>query len=111
MLGGPEIEGETLDLVRYWRAVSRSKWDILILALSVGVLATMVANSLPPTYRATATVLIESNKPKLVSIEDVYSQLSTTTPAFYQTQAEILKSRDLAKRLVKRLNLTEHAAL
>ena len=111
LLGGPEIEGDTLDIVRYWRSISRNKWRILALAIAVGVLATMVANSLKPTYRATATILIESTKPKLVSIEEVYSQLSTTTPAFYVTQAEVLKSRDLAKRLVKRLNLTEHPAL
>ena len=111
LFAGPEIEDETLDIVRYWRAISRSKWRILVLATAVGILATMAANSLRPTYRSTATVLIESNKPKLVSIEEVYSQMSTATPAFYQTQAEILKSRELAKRLVKRLNLAEHPAL
>ncbi len=111
MLGGPEIEDETLDLVRYWRAISRSKWMIAGLAVAVGVLATMVANSLRPTYRATATILIESNKPKLVSIEEVYSQISNSSIAFYQTQAEILKSRELATRLVRHLKLAEHPAL
>lgn len=111
MIGGPEIEGETLDLVRYWRAISRNKWRILVLAIAVGVLATLVANSLKPIYRATATVLVESNRPKLVSIEEVYSQMSSATPAFYQTQAEIMKSRELATRLVQRMKLTEHPAL
>ena len=82
LLGGPEVPDDTLDLVRYWRAISRSKWMILGLAIAVGVLATMVANSLRPAYRATATVLIESNKPKLVSIEEVYSQLSSSSAAF-----------------------------
>ena len=111
LIGGPEIEGETLDLVRYWRAISRSKWAILALAIAVGVLATLVANSLKPVFRATATVLVESNRPKLVSIEEVYSQMSSATPAFYQTQAEIIKSRELATRLVRRMKLTEHPAL
>lgn len=111
LLASPEIEDDTLDLVRYWRAMARSKWPILALAVAVGVLATLFANSLQPTYRSTATVLIESNKPKLVSIEEVYSQLSTSTAAFYQTQVEILKSRELAMRLVRRMKLTEHPAL
>jgi uncharacterized protein involved in exopolysaccharide biosynthesis len=66
LLGGPEAQDETLELVRYWRAISRSKWLILGLAVAIGVLATMVANSLRPTYRATSTILIESSKPKLV---------------------------------------------
>ena len=111
LLAGPEIEDDTLDLVRYWRAISQSKWRIVVLAIAVGVLATLVANSLRPTYRSTATMLIESNKPKLVSIEEVYSQLSSSSAAFYQTQAEILKSRELAGRLVKIMNLAEHPAL
>lgn len=111
LLDGPEIEDDTLELVRYWRAISRSKWRILILAVAVGILATMIANSLRPTYSATVIILIESNKPKLVSIEEVYSQLSTSSAAFYQTQSEILKSRELATRLVRRLKLAEHPAM
>jgi succinoglycan biosynthesis transport protein ExoP len=111
LFGAPETDNETLDLVRYWRAIAHSKWRILVLAIAVGILATMVANSLRSTYRATAVVLIESNKPKLVSIEEVYSQLSTSSISFYQTQAEILKSRELAIRLVRRLKLTEDSAL
>ncbi len=111
LMAGPEVEDDTLDLVRYWRAISQSKWRILLLALAVGVLATLVANSLQPTYQGTTTLLIESNKPKLVSIEEVYSQLSSSSAAFYQTQAEILKSRELAMRLVKKLKLAEHPAL
>lgn len=112
LLSAPEIEGETLDLVRYWRAIGQSKWRILLLAIAVGVLATLAANSLRPTYRSTATILIESSKLKLVSIEEVYSQLSSASTAFYQTQAEILKSRELALLgaglaiLIERLNNT-----
>ena len=33
----PELE--SLDLVRYWRAVARNKWRILALVVLVGVLA------------------------------------------------------------------------
>jgi uncharacterized protein involved in exopolysaccharide biosynthesis len=36
----PEIE--SLDLVRYWRAVARNKWRILALVALVGVLAHLI---------------------------------------------------------------------
>lgn len=41
-------EQETLDLVRYWRAVNRNKWGILALVVAVGILAAIYAHSLPP---------------------------------------------------------------
>jgi exopolysaccharide transport family protein len=103
-----ELEEDTLDLVRYWRAVNRNKWRIAALVAAVGVLAYLVAQSLPPVYRGTASVLIESNKPKIVSIEEVYSMAAGAQREYYQTQYEILKSRELAAQLVERLKLTAH---
>lgn len=105
--GAPDIEEETLDLVRYGRAIARNKWSILGLVISAGVLAALIAYSLTPVYRASAVLLVESNKPKLVSIEEVYSQIAGANREFFQTQAEILKSRDLAARLSQRMKLAE----
>ncbi len=93
LLGEPEDERDTLDLVRYWRAINRNKWRILTLVAAVGILAQMFASGLPPVYRATATILIEASKPKIVSIEEVYSSMAGAQREFYQTQLEILKSR------------------
>jgi capsular exopolysaccharide synthesis family protein len=106
----PELAEDTLDLVRYWRAISQKKWRIILLLAAVGILAEMYASTLPPIYRATTTLLIESNKPKIVSIEEVYGMTAAGNLQYYQTQSEILKSRELAARLVKRLRLTEHPA-
>jgi capsular exopolysaccharide synthesis family protein len=46
-------------------------------------------------YRSAATILVESSKPKIVSIGEVYSSLGGAQREFYQTQFEILKSRVL----------------
>ena len=109
LLGNPEDDRDQLDLVRYWRAVNRNKWRIVLLTAAAGVLAAFFASSLPPVYRGTATLLVESNKPKIVSIEEVYNSLTPSTQ-YYQTQFEILKSRELAAKVVQRLRLTEHPA-
>ncbi len=108
LLGNREDEHDTLDLVRYWRAINRNKWRILALVAAVGILAQLFASGLPPVYRATATILVEASKPKIVSIEEVYSSLSTNTLQYYQTQLEILKSRELAARLVRQIKLAAH---
>lgn len=97
---------QKLELLEYWRSVTKRKWAILALALVVAVLAAAVALSLTPIYRATATVLIEAGKGKILSIEDVYS--GSQQREHYQTQVEILKSREVAERTARALKLWEH---
>jgi uncharacterized protein involved in exopolysaccharide biosynthesis len=98
---------ETLDLVEYWRAISKRRWSIIGLTILVSILALLVANNMRPVYRATVTMLIEQGKSKIVSIEEVYSQ-GIIQREYYQTQVEILKSDELARKVVKKLNLQSH---
>src|SRR5579862_9127234 len=102
-------ETESLDLVRYWRAVARNKWRILALVVLVGSLATLYAFSLTPVYRATATVLVEGSRQKAVSMEDLYVAYNgSTTRDYYLTQFEIFKSRDAVERLVRVMGLAKY---
>ena len=98
---------QKLELLEYWRSITKRKWAILALACIVAVLAALFAYSLSPVYRATATVLVEPGKVKVVSIEEVYSNNQQQNVA---TQMEILRSRDVAERAARRLKLWEHPA-
>ena len=100
-------EGETLDLVEYWRSIAKRKWSILGLVLLVCLITTLAVYSMRPTFRSTATVLIEQGKSKVVSIEEVYNAMGGNRE-YYQTQVEILKSRELARKVVEKLKLTTH---
>jgi capsular exopolysaccharide synthesis family protein len=99
--------GEKVDIVEYWRAISERRSSILALALLVAVLAMLIVFSVRPTYRATATLLIEPGKTKVLSIEEVYSK-GVTDREHYYTQVEILKSEELARRTVAKLKLVDH---
>jgi capsular exopolysaccharide synthesis family protein len=104
-----EPELETLDLVRYWRAINRNKWRILALVVAVGLLATIAAFNLRPVYRATATVMVEGTKTKAVSQEELYQYwYAGATRDYFLTQFEIMKSREMAERLVKVMGLARH---
>jgi succinoglycan biosynthesis transport protein ExoP len=103
----PRKPEETLDLVEYWRAISKRRWSILGLTLVVSILALLIANNIRPTYRSTATLLIEQGKSKVVSIEEIYSS-GLIQREYYQTQVEILKSEDLARKVVRKLGLMSH---
>ena len=103
----PEHVEESFDLLEYWRTITKRKWSILGLALAVTLLAALVVFAIRPTYRSTVMLLIEGQKNKVVSIEEVYSGMSANRE-YYQTQAEILKSRELAAKVVQKLKLATH---
>jgi succinoglycan biosynthesis transport protein ExoP len=103
----PSTPEQTLDIVEYWRAISKRRWSILGLTLLVAILSALIASSIRPTYRGMATLLIEQGKAKVVSIEEIYSQ-GIIQREYYQTQVEILKSEELARKVVARLKLTTH---
>ena len=103
-----QSEGETLDLVEYWRSITKRKWSILGLVFLVALITTLVVFSLRPMFRSTTTVMIEQNKAKVVSIEEVYNAMGGGNREYYQTQVEIIKSRELARKVVEKLKLTTH---
>ena len=99
---------ETLELVRYWRAINRRRTGIILFVIAVGVIASLYAYSLRPVYRGTATVLLDPARKKSVTNEEMYDAFMGTPRDYYLTQIEIMKSRDLADRLVRVLNLARH---
>ena len=101
-----ESEDE-IDLLKLWQTIWRRKWSIMTLVLVVSMVAILVVFSITPIYRAAATLLIEQKSAKVVSIEQVYG-LDGAGNEYLQTQFELLKSRALAERVVRQLNLTTH---
>jgi polysaccharide biosynthesis transport protein len=107
VMGGGLSEESKLELLEYWHAVIRRKWAILGLGVLSAVVAGAVVFALPPVYSSSGTLLIEQNKPKIVSFSDAYGGVSQDHE-FYQTQVEILKSHDIGMRVVKTLKLWDY---
>lgn len=99
---------EVIDLGHYWNVVRRQLKKIIALSIVMTLISILVVFSLTPKYSATTTLLIEASESKVVSIEEVYG-LSGTNSEYFLTQFEILKSRDMAKRVVEKLELVKSA--
>jgi succinoglycan biosynthesis transport protein ExoP len=97
-------EESKLALLDHWRSIKKRKWPVLGLATALAALGAAVAFSMTPIYRSTATVLIEPGKPKFLSMEDMLGG-AMQTKEHYQTQVEILKSREVALRTVNAMKL------
>ena len=99
---------EVIDLAHYWHVVRRQLKKIIALSLVATIISVLVVLSLTPKYSATTTLLIESEEARILSIEEVYG-MSGNSSEYLLTQFEILKSRALAERVVKELNLVNVA--
>src|SRR5439155_1047399 len=84
--------GDEIDWRHYWSIINRRKWSIIGLALAVGLLTTLVVFAMTPIYRASATLLIESQAANVVSIQEVYG-LDTRNQDYLATQIEIMGGR------------------
>lgn len=104
-----QLQDDEIDLRHYWNVVNKHKWGILSFSLLMALIALLVAYTLTPIYRATATLLIESKEAKVVSIEEVYG-LGGNSREYLQTQYQVLKSRALVERVVTELDLVNHPA-
>ena len=102
-----KLDSDELDLLAIWNTLWRRKWGILSLVALVMMLTTLYVSTITPIYQSIATLLIEQRGARVVSIEQVYG-LEGSGREYLQTQVELLKSRALAERVVRRLSLHNH---
>lgn len=97
---------DDLDLFKQWNSIWVRKWSILSLCLVAMVVSSVLVMNMTPIYRAVTTMLIERKQTGLVSVEQMYIVDGTTE--YMSTQHELLRSRSLAERVVRQLDLTVH---
>ncbi len=97
---------EQLDLRRLWLAARRRMRLGLAVALAVFTVSVVLTLSATPKYTATANVMLDTRKEKVANVEEVLSGLPADT-ATVDTEVEVLKSRQLAERVVKAARLEE----
>ncbi|MFW2439073.1 MAG: GumC family protein [Arenicellales bacterium] len=102
----PDQQEESIDFLHYWRVIRKYLFEIIGLALAVGILAALVANSMVPIYSATTKVSIERVTPATGGYSDVSWYSMQQYPG---TQYEIIKSKAVAELVVENLKLWQHS--
>lgn len=93
-----------IDLRRLFTTFRRRLRLFGAVALVVFVSVVVVTLQTPPRYTATANVLLDTRKEKVSDVQEVLSGLPADS-ATVDTEVEVLKSRQLAERVTKALNL------
>lgn len=93
-----------VDLGQMLRLLWRRRLFILAwVALAVG-LAWLIVSHITPIYTATAQVMIDARRSRVVDLKEVLSQLSPQMVTVF-SEVEVLRSRGLAKRVADKLDL------
>ncbi len=98
-----ELE-EEVHLRDYLNVIMRRKWVVVLFFVTVVTTVTLMTFMASPLYKATVTIKIDKELPKVLTFEDVY-KVETVDKDYYQTQYEVLSSRNIAKRVIKKLGL------
>ncbi len=99
-------ETEEIHLRDYLNVILKRKYIVLLFLISVVTVTIILSLMMTPLYRATSVVKIETTSPNVLSFKAV--QIDTPGADYYQTQFEILKSRNMAERVIRNISLVKN---
>jgi len=98
---------DVIDFSHYTRVVIDSWLKIALFCFMVSMLSVLLVLQMTPKYTATATLLIEAQEKKAISIDEVVG-FDSSQKEYYQTQYEIIQSDPIAQRVIDKLNLSDN---
>lgn len=95
------------DLVDYLKVFIKRQRLIFAFTSALVLLTAVFSFLATPKYRATATLLIEEEGSKMLSLEDSFGNTSRVYQdlRFFNTQLKLLKSKSLIERVAKKMKL------
>jgi capsular exopolysaccharide synthesis family protein len=107
----PPVE-DGIGVDELWRVIRRRLWLTVPLVLSTLLITTVVLFLMTPSYTAQTKLLIEPDAPQLLNMTQLIEESAGSGEYdYYRTQFELLKSRVLAARVIKELNLAQDPTL
>ncbi|MDT0595959.1 GumC family protein [Glaciecola petra] len=101
------FDTDIIDFAQYFNTLKRYFWRIFGLAFFLTILSVLVVLTITPQYISKVSILIEAEQTNVLSIEEIYG-LDSSRKEYFQTQYEVLRSRQIAERVVDRMNLQEN---
>ena len=89
----------------YWNIILKRRW--VVLSTLAIVFFTVVVGTLKqePVYRATVLLEITPEQPNVLNFQEILQVQSQNADVYRETRFRVLKSRSLAERVVRRLEL------
>jgi capsular exopolysaccharide synthesis family protein len=98
-----------LNLAEYWSLVVRGR-RVIAACVAIAIVASIVISVLSkPVYRARVILKVEPERNQAFNVERS-APAGTVAPEFLATQTRLLRSREIASRVVQKLNLADESA-
>src|SRR5262245_22329047 len=104
-------EGGGLDIREYLRIARRRGPMVVAIAILVGLMGQVYALQLTPLYTAQATLMLDAGKQRIIDSEAVLSGLDARSSGAIESQMELIRSRDVVRRAVEKLDLQSQPRL
>jgi len=100
---------DELDLSAVGRALMRKKLWVIGPTVLVAALAFAAVNVMPPRYKSEARILVEGRENVFLrpEAEKLFERERTVDQEAVTSQVQLVLSRDLARKVIKELKLTE----
>jgi succinoglycan biosynthesis transport protein ExoP len=102
-----EEKVKVIDLMEYWRVILRRKWIAIVFAGVIFLFTGIFSFLATPLYKSTATLLLEEESSRILSIDEALGNESRLVPDLraFNTQLKLLTSKSLAEQVARKLNL------
>lgn len=97
---------DSIDFRAYWRIIKQHLWQIIGFGVLFGVIGLLIAFKSTPIYRADVKMLAEPVEAKVNGSSQWVN--SALVWLFYETQKEIILSRNIALKVVDELKLVDY---
>ncbi len=97
-------EEDTFSMRRVFAALRRRKWFVLAIIILLTGIAYFFIRQMTPIYESTVTLAVQANRGSVIGQTDVFATLNQDNEA-RETEAEKLRSRQMAELVVARLDL------
>jgi capsular exopolysaccharide synthesis family protein len=105
---------ESIDLKKYLRILYKRKWIIFIFFVLVFGGFAIYTFKQKPIFRATSSILVDSRSPSVLAGMKEVIELGTqnywSNKSYFETQKEIILSREISRKIVEKLNLKNNPA-
>lgn len=99
---------EVPGLLEYWRAIQKRRATILTTLFVVFALGLFATLKQKPVYKARALIEIQKENPDIPTLQELF-QVENISDTYLETQYRILKSENLARRVIFQLGLEKIA--
>lgn len=103
----PEWDPEEVHLRDYLDVLLRRKWLVINALLLTFVTTLIVTLAQPKLYQASATLEVAPKDQNVTKFEEI-AESGIATREFYETQVQLLQSREMARRVARTLDLRHH---